>query len=266
MTRIDIVKKPKKSLGQNFLIDENIPRKTVNLLDIDPNDEFLEIGPGYGSLTKYILEKTSNLTCVEIDSKIAEKIVTDYPSLKIINGDILNISLSKVSDNQKKIRIVGNIPYNITSQIIFHVIDQRDFVKDLTIMIQLEVAQRIIANPKTKAYGILSVITQAYSKPTLLFKIPPTCFFPKPRVESGIIHFDFSKTHNAQIKNHTIFRKLVRTTFAKRRKILSNSIKDLSENFDYKTINFNFAKRAEELSVEEFIELSNMISEKYEEL
>ena len=260
MIRIDIVKKPKKSLGQNFLIDENISRKTVSLLDIDPNDEFLEIGPGYGSLTKYILEKTKYLTCVEIDSTIAEKIATGYPSLKIINDDILNISLSELIGSQKKIRIVGNIPYNITSQIIFHIIDQREFVKDLTMMIQLEVAQRVVASPRTKAYGILSVITQAYSKPTLLFKIPPTCFFPKPRVDSGIISFDFSKTHNAKIKNHNIFRKLVRTTFAKRRKILSNSIKDLSDNFDYKTIHFDFTKRAEELSVEEFIELSNMVS------
>jgi 16S rRNA (adenine1518-N6/adenine1519-N6)-dimethyltransferase len=266
MTRIDIVKKPKKSLGQNFLIDENISRKTLSLLDIDPNDEFIEIGPGYASLTKYILEKTKHLTCVEIDSVIAEKIAAEYPSLKIINDDILNVLLGKLSSNPKKLRIIGNIPYNITSQIIFHVIDQREFVKDLTIMIQLEVAQRIVATPKTKAYGILSVITQSYSKPALLFKIPPTCFFPKPRVESGIIYFDFSKTHNDQIKNHSIFRKLVRTTFAKRRKILSNSIKDISDDFDCKTINFDFTKRAEELSVEDFIELSNMISEKYESL
>ena len=266
MTSIEIVKRPKKSLGQNFLVDENISRKTVNLLDIDPNDEFLEIGSGYGSLTKYIFEKTKYLTCVEIDSTIAKKIANEYPSLKIINDDILNVSLSKISSNQKKIRIIGNIPYNITSQIIFHVIEQREFVKDLTIMIQLEVAQRIIATPKTKTYGILSVVTQAYSEPSLLFKIPPTCFFPKPRVESGIIHFDFSKTHNSQIKNHNIFRKLVRTTFAKRRKILSNSIKDISDEFDHKTINFNFTKRAEELSVKEFIELSNIISEKYKDL
>jgi 16S rRNA (adenine1518-N6/adenine1519-N6)-dimethyltransferase len=266
MTRIDIVKKPKKSLGQNFLIDDNISRKIVNLLDIDPNDEFIEIGPGYGSLTKYILEKTKYLTCVEIDSTIAKKITADFPSLKIINDDILNVSLSNIINSPKKLRIIGNIPYNITSQIIFHIIDQRELVKDLTIMLQLEVAQRIVANPKTKAYGILSVMIQAYSKPTLLFKIPPTCFFPKPRVDSGIISLDFSKTHNAQIKNHNIFRKLVRTTFAKRRKILSNSIKDLSDNFDYKTINFNFTQRAEELSVEEFIKLSNMISEKYENL
>jgi len=266
MSRIEILKKPKKSLGQNFLIDENISRKTVSLLDIVPNDQFLEIGPGYGSLTKHILEKTKHLTCVEIDLTIAEKITSDYPSIKIINDDILNISLGNVTDKQNKIRITGNIPYNITSQIIFHIIEQRDFVRDLTIMVQLEVAQRIVANPKTKAYGILSVITQAYSKPLLLFKIPPTCFFPKPRVESGIIQLDFNQTHDSEISNHKIFRKLVRTTFAKRRKILSNSIKDLFECFDYKTISFDFTKRAEELSVSDFINLSNMISKKYGDL
>jgi 16S rRNA (adenine1518-N6/adenine1519-N6)-dimethyltransferase len=260
MKRIEIVNKPKKSLGQNFLTDENISRKTVNLLNIQPEEHFLEIGPGYGSLTKHLLEKTHNLVCVEIDQEIAEKISEEYREIKIIQDNILNVRFDSLVKAPGKLRVVGNIPYNITSQIVFHAIDQRELVKDLTIMVQLEVAERIVAKPKTKAYGILSVVSQAYSTPKLLFKIPPSCFYPKPRVDSGILHFDFDTNFSPQIENHDLFRKVVRTTFAKRRKILSNSIKDLNTDIDFRIVEFDFNKRPEELSVQEFIDLSNKVN------
>ena len=266
MKRADIINKPKKSLGQNFLTDENISRKTVHLLNIEQSDVVLEIGPGYGSLTKHLLEKTKNLICVEIDNDIAEKIKADFPEITLIHDDILNVKFDPLMREGKKLRVTGNIPYNITSQIIFHAIDQRELVRDLTIMVQLEVAERIVAKPKTKAYGILSVVSQAYSTPKLLFKIPPDCFFPKPRVFSGILYFDFRNNPSAEIKDHTLFRKVVRTVFAKRRKMLSNGIKDLSQDIDFKTIDFDFTKRPEELSVHDFILLSNSLRDAFPEL
>jgi 16S rRNA (adenine1518-N6/adenine1519-N6)-dimethyltransferase len=260
MKRIEIIKKPKKSLGQNFLTDENISKKTISLLNINPEDRFLEIGPGYGSLTRHIFEQTKNLTCVEIDNEIAEKIALEYPDIRIIHDDILKIDFKDIISPPNKLRVTGNIPYNITSPIIFHTIEQRELVKDLTIMVQLEVAERIVAVPRTKAYGILSVVTQAYSAPKLLFKIPPHCFYPRPKVFSAILYFDFDINLASGIENHSLFRKLVRTTFAKRRKILSNSIKDLCEDFDFKTVDFDYTKRPEELSVQEFIDLSNRLN------
>jgi len=266
MKRSDIINKPKKSLGQNFLTDENISRKTVNLLNIQPDDYFLEIGPGYGSLTKNLIEQTKNLVCVEIDNDIAEKITVEYPDIKVINDDILNIKYDSMVTAGNKLRIVGNIPYNITSQIVFQAIDQRESVRDLTIMVQLEVAERIVAKPRTKAYGILSVVAQAYSEPKLLFKIPPQCFFPQPNVQSGILHFDFSINYEKQIIDHALFRKLIRTTFAKRRKMMSNSIEDMGKDLNFKIIDFDFSKRPEELSVEEFIELSNKLSASFPDL
>lgn len=255
-----LLNKPKKSLGQNFLIDENISRKTVKLLDIKPEDYFLEIGPGYGSLTKYLIEQTKNLICVEIDKEIFQNISEKYAGIKIINEDVLNINFDSLTEGNYKLRVVGNIPYNITSQIIFHIIDQREKIKDLTIMVQLEVAERIIAKPKSKEYGILSVITQTYSTPKLLFKVPPQCFFPKPKVYSGMLHFDFTNSFNDKIMNHNLYRKLVRTTFAKRRKILKNSLKDIDENLDLNKFDIYLNKRPEELSVSDFIDLSNQIN------
>ena len=255
-----LLNKPKKSLGQNFLIDENISRKTVKLLDVKPEDYFLEIGPGYGSLTKYLIEQTKNLICVEIDKEIFKNISEKYSDIKIINEDVLKINFNSLAEGIDRLRVVGNIPYNITSQIIFHIIDQREKIKDLTIMVQLEVAERIIAKPKSKEYGILSVISQAYSTPKLLFKVPPQCFFPKPKVYSGMLHFDFTNNLNNKIVNHNLFRKLVRTTFAKRRKILKNSLKDIDEKLDLNAFDMYLSKRPEELSIHEFIDLSNKIN------
>lgn len=260
MKKSQIETKPKKSLGQNFLIDENISRKTVKALNIQNDDYFLEIGPGYGSLTKYLLNETQNIICVELDKNIFEKMIVEYENIKILNKDILKINFKSLIGSDKQLRVVGNIPYNITSQIIFHTIDQREYIKDLTIMVQLEVAERIIAKPRSKEYGILSVVTQAYTKPKLLFKVPPQCFYPKPKVYSAMLYLNFEENLSNYISNHDLFRKVVRVVFAKRRKILSNSLKDINDNIDLKKLSINLSKRPEELEVKEFIDLSNEIN------
>jgi 16S rRNA (adenine1518-N6/adenine1519-N6)-dimethyltransferase len=249
---------PKKSLGQNFLVDDNIARKIVNSFNVKDDDLVLEIGPGYGALTKHLIPKSKNLVAVELDKGISKFLNETFADLKIVNRDFLEINLDELYQiHGKKIRVIGNIPYNITSQILFHIIDHRFFVNDVVIMMQLDVAQRIIAKPRTKAYGILSIFSQCYSSPKLLFKIPPQCFNPKPRVFSGMVYFDFNNNIADRINNEDLFRKIVRTSFGKRRKVLRNSLKDL--NLDLNRIDFDLSKRPEELSVIDFINFSNMV-------
>jgi 16S rRNA (adenine1518-N6/adenine1519-N6)-dimethyltransferase len=253
--------KPKKSLGQNFLVDDNFSRKIIDSMNFKKDDIVLEIGSGYGSLTKHIIDKSENIISVELDREISAYLNQTYSQINVINEDFLKVNLKKISESYKgKLRILGNIPYNITSQILFHIFDNREYVQDSLIMMQLELCQRLTAKPKTKDYGILSVFSQIFSEPKLLFKIPPTCFYPKPRVLSGMVYFDLSKDKSEKITNEENFRKVVRTAFGKRRKMLSNSLKDLNLNFNLNEIDFDFNKRPEELTPEDFIFLSGEIN------
>jgi 16S rRNA (adenine1518-N6/adenine1519-N6)-dimethyltransferase len=250
---------PKKSLGQNFLVDDNIARKIVNSFNIQDNDLILEIGPGYGSLTKHLIHKTKDFLAIELDKNISKYLTDTYKDIKIINTDFLELELIEIQKAYlKNIRIIGNIPYNITSQIIFHIIGNRSVVNDILIMMQYEVAQRIVAKPRTKNYGILSVFSQCYSTPKLMFKIPPQCFKPKPDIFSGMVYFDLTKNIADKINNEDLFRKIVRTSFGKRRKVLRNSLKEMDLNLEQ--IDFDLSKRPEELSALDFIKLSNIIN------
>jgi len=248
---------PKKSLGQNYLIDENICRKIVSTFNIEPDDIVLEIGPGQGAITNYILEKTKNLTVIELDSNNCAILSSKFPELKIINNDFLKIDLSKFASGGK-IRVIGNIPYNITSEIVFKLIDNRNIISDSQLMIQNEVAKRLTSKHGSKEYGIPSVFAQVFSEPKMMFKVSGSCFFPKPKVDSRIIYFDFSKSLENKINDVTFFKRFVKTAFSTRRKTLKNSL--VSMNLELGKADFDFTRRAESLSVDEFIELSNKYS------
>ncbi|MCI0450352.1 MAG: 16S rRNA (adenine(1518)-N(6)/adenine(1519)-N(6))-dimethyltransferase RsmA [Chlorobi bacterium] len=263
MTRIKHF--PRKSLGQNYLIDENICRNIVNSFDIKESDNVIEIGPGQGAITKYIIEKTKNLTVIELDEKNCKILSKKFPDLKILNNDFLKLEFYRIEILQPakggtqnfKFRIIGNIPYNVTSEIIFKLIDNRHFVADAQLMVQEEVAQRLTGKPNTKEYGIPSVLVQVFSKPKLLFKVSRSCFYPIPGVDSRIIHFDFNHSLENTIKDVVFFKKLVRAAFGTRRKTLKNSLKSLKK--DLNKINFDFSRRAENLTVNEFITLNNLL-------
>ncbi len=248
---------PKKSLGQNYLTDENICRNIVSSFDIKKDDAVLEIGGGKGALTKYILEKTGNLTVIEIDGNNCTVLKEKYPDLKIINKDFLKLDLSSVIPASSKARIIGNIPYNITTEIIFKLIDSRALILDAQLMVQEEVAQRLAASPNSKEYGIPTVFVQIFSRPKLLFKVSKNCFYPKPRVDSRIIHFNFTQSIENKIKDIVFFKKFVKAAFGTRRKTLKNSLKNL--NLDLSKADFDFTRRAESLTVEEFINLNNQL-------
>ena len=245
----------RKKWGQNFLMDSNLLDRIVRTVEPQENDNFLEIGPGDGSLTELIFPKVKQMVVVEIDPLLIKhlSIRSDLDGLNIIHGDIL---LQDIEDLpiQNPVRIVGNIPYNITSPIIFWLIEQLDFWDDAFIMMQKEVAQRLTADVGTKEYSRISVVVGAYLNMEMCFKISPEVFFPKPKVESAIIRFT-KKTSPIIADNEYIkFNKIVKMAFSKRRKMLRNSLKDSDIPISIQE-EIDFTRRPETLSIEEFAKL-----------
>ncbi len=252
--------KPLKKFGQNYLQDKNILRKIVDEISPAPDDNILEIGPGQGALTELLIEKVTKLTAIEIDFRVINGLLNKFPNLYLIQNDFLKISLKEIcSSYEKKFRIVGNIPYNLTSPILFKLIEEMENVKDTVLMIQLEVAQRIIANPNTKEYGILSVLLNTFAETKIVFKVSPNVFFPKPKVHSAVIHIIFNKNIGS-IKDKIVFINTVKACFGKRRKTLKNSLSSsIFADINFSDCPIDLSKRAEQLQTSEFILLANYI-------
>lgn len=248
--------KPKKKLGQHFLNSSEIAKKIVDCLDTKSIESVVEIGPGMGILTQYIIGLGNKTYFVEIDSESVEYLKENYPLIKnsIIEEDFLKLELS---DFKNPIGIIGNFPYNISSQIIFKAIENRNLVHTLVGMFQLEVAKRICEGPGSKTYGILSVLVQAYYETEFMFSLDPLQFTPPPKVNSGVIKLT-RKTQLTLNCDEVFFFKIVKTSFQQRRKTLRNSLKtfNLSDSLREDTI---FDLRPEQLSVEEFISLTDLI-------
>lgn len=263
--------KPVKYLGQHFLSDKNIARKIAEAINPQPDDIIVEIGAGEGFLTEQFVGKVKKVFAVEIDKRAVDFLKVRFgdeelirnDKIEILHQDFLKLDL-KMFERFGKIRLIGNIPYSITSSIIFKAIENRNLIKDLTIMVQLEVALRIISRPGVKDYGILSVMCQAYSKPEILFRVSRNVFYPKPKVSSAVIWLDFEKGElSEKILDHAFFKKIVKHVFNKRRKILRNTLRELFDDEILSKINFDLTKRPEQLTVEELIEISNALYEIY---
>ncbi len=250
----------KKHLGQHFLKDENIAKKIADTLTGKGYDVILEIGSGMGVLTQFLLQKEQEIHVIEIDRESVAYLNKYYPELhgKIISEDFLKYDIVSYF-LQKPFAIIGNYPYNISSQIIFKTLENREFIPELTGMFQKEVAQRITEQPGSKTYGILSVLTQAFYNAEYLFTVPPDVFNPPPKVDSGVIRLIRKKNFQLPV-DEKLFYKVVKTSFNQRRKTLRNSLKSfhLSDNLKEDSI---FAKRPEQLSVEDFINLTRKIAE-----
>ncbi len=255
--------RPKQSLGQNFLQDENVVRKIAHNINPGPQDTMVEIGPGFGILTKHLLPKVHRLIAIEIDQHLFEKLQQRYTdaNLELVHADFLKTDLSKYFFESRKIRVVGNIPYHITSPVIFKIFPVRAHVQDLILMIQREVAERIIAVPGNKSFGILSVFSQLYSKPEILFHVSRHVFSPKPDVDSSVVRWDFSKAPVLTIDNEEFLKKVVRTAFQQRRKMLRKSLQQLPGiGKKILEVDFDLQKRPEQLQVAEFVTLANLIN------
>ncbi|MGV0967054.1 16S rRNA (adenine(1518)-N(6)/adenine(1519)-N(6))-dimethyltransferase RsmA [Empedobacter falsenii] len=248
--------KAKKHLGQHFLNDENIARDIAEGLTWEGYDRVLEIGPGMGVLTKYILQAKKNIEVVEIDTESVEYLKEYYqpfyPGFKIHSEDFLKMDFSSKFDEQ--IAILGNFPYNISSQIIFKALEERYTVPEVCGMFQKEVAERIASKKGTKDYGILSVLAQAYYHCEYLFTVPEHVFTPPPKVKSGVIIMKRYRTEIEGVEQKRFFQ-VVKAGFGQRRKTLRNALKALGIPEDLNDHEF-LNMRAEQLSVEDFIELT----------
>jgi 16S rRNA (adenine1518-N6/adenine1519-N6)-dimethyltransferase len=250
--------KAKKHLGQHFLKDENIAQKIANTLSYEGYSKILEIGPGTGVLTKYLLDKTVTTFVIEIDTESVEYLKANFLNLsdRIIEKDFLKYDLTSTFKSEQ-FAVIGNFPYNISTQILFKTLEMRDQIPEFSGMFQKEVAKRICQTEGSKAYGILSVLTQAFYNAEYLFTVPPQVFSPPPKIESGVLRLKRKENYNLSC-DEKLFYKVVKTGFNQRRKTLRNSLKsfNLSENLKANVI---FDKRPEQLSVKAFIELTNLI-------
>jgi len=259
----------KKHLGQHFLNDENIAKKIADTLTENGYDNVLEIGPGMGVLTKYLLEKKTKVTVMELDSESVVYLQDTFPiehikldtskeKFNIIEGDFLKKDFTEIF-NKQQVAIIGNFPYNISSQIVFKAIENREYVPEFSGMFQKEVAERIAEKEGSKTYGILSVLTQAFYDAEYLFTVPPSVFNPPPKVDSGVIRLIRKENYTLPVDEKLFFR-VVKTAFNQRRKMLRSSLKsfNLSDSLKEDPI---FAMRPEQLSVQKFIELTQKIAQ-----
>lgn len=248
--------RPKKFLGQHFLKDRNIARKIVDALEV-PNDyPVLEIGPGTGVLTELLLAREIDLKVVEIDTESVRHLKEHYPALenRVIEGDFLELDLGELSGH---FAIIGNFPYNISSQIFFRILEMRNQVQQVVCMLQKEVAKRLVARHGSKTYGILSVLLQAYYELKYLFDVPPGVFLPPPKVTSGVIRLLRNERQHLGCDEERFVR-IVKQGFQNRRKTLRNALKNLNLPAAVYQLDV-MDKRAEQLSVDDFINLTNQI-------
>ena len=250
--------KAKKYLGQHFLKDESVAQDIANSLTLKGYQNVLEIGPGMGVLTKYLLKKDITTFVIEIDTESVEYLQANYLNLasRIIEKDFLKYNLNDVFKGES-FAIIGNFPYNISTQIVFKTLEMRDQIPEFSGMFQKEVAQRICSTEGSKVYGILSVLTQAFYEAEYLFTVPPNVFNPPPKVDSGVLRLIRKENYTLPC-DEKLFFKVVKAAFQQRRKTIRNSLKtfNLSDSLKANSI---FGKRPEQLNVQAFIDLTLLI-------
>ena len=247
----------KKALGQHFLTDLSIAERIAGTLDAYIGIPVVEVGPGMGVLTQFLIEKGHGLHVVELDEESVEYLHDNFPALdgRIIAGDFLQLNLSDIYNGQ--FCVIGNYPYNISSQIFFKVLDYRNQIVCCSGMLQKEVAERITSGPGSKAYGILSVLLQAWYDMEYLFTVNENVFNPPPKVKSGVIRLTRNKRTSLDC-DENFFKTVVKTSFGQRRKTLRNSVRSLAANPSVLSDPI-FNMRPEQLSVEEFVKLTNLL-------
>jgi 16S rRNA (adenine1518-N6/adenine1519-N6)-dimethyltransferase len=271
--------RPRKELGQSFLIDKNVNNKILKLINPNEDDVIVEIGAGFGNLALPLAHRAFSVYAIEKDKKIAEILKRNLSTLNnahVIISDVLKINfadiLNKVSS--RKIRAVGNLPYYISSSIIFHLLTHKNFFDEAFLMLQKEVAVRLTAGPSSKDYGILSCLLSPYAEIKKLMEISRNSFYPKPKVDSSLVKIKFLREAKYKIENEKLFARVVKSGFSKRRKQILNALSASQElNIDKESIslalneaNIDYKKRAEDIKVKDFVKLSNLLNERLKEI
>jgi len=260
----------KKGFGQNFLIDDNILENIVEVGNVEEQDTIVEIGPGLGNLTEYLLEKAKSVIAFEIDPDMINILNTRFAEnskLTIINEDIMKVDLSKYIES-KKVKVIANLPYYITTPILFKLLEYRNHISKIVIMVQKEVADRLLAKPHSKDYGVLTVNTNYICDVSRVTNVPNTSFIPAPNVTSSVVCLEINLEKTSSIEDEKIFNKLVKAAFSARRKKLINSLVNANvfdinkEEYEsmLKDLELSENARAEELSIELYIEFANKIA------
>ena len=254
----------KKRFGQNFLTDQSVITSLIAAISPEPNDLMVEIGPGLGALTKPLLQKLKLLHVVEVDRDIIAWMKTEYSKptyannvINIHNADALKFDFASLGEN---LRVTGNLPYNISTPILFHLLDNVSHICDMHFMLQKEVVERMVAAPSTPAYGRLSVMLQYHLQMDYLITVPPEAFEPAPKVESAFVRCIPHASLPFTAKNEAIFAKVVLAAFGQRRKTLRNTLKGLVEDDGFTALNISSQLRAENLSVADFVTIANYLS------
>ena len=251
--------KAKKSFGQNFLVDQSIIADIVRAIRPMPDDNMVEIGPGLGALTRPLLQQLNKLHVVEIDRDIIARLKTDYPQNKIVihEGDALKFDFATLG---APLRIVGNLPYNISSPLLFHFADYASRIIDMHFMLQNEVVERMVAEPSTPAYGRLSVMLQYRFYMEKLLDVPPESFRPAPKVDSAIVRMIPIPADRIAVKDETLYAQVVAAAFGQRRKTLRNTLKTWLTEAELAGLGIDAQLRAENLGVAEFTRIANHLS------
>jgi len=257
-----------KSLGQNFLVDDSVPRDIVLGAEVDENDLVIEIGPGVGTLTAQLLNKAKRVVAIELDSDlipILTEEMGDNPKFTLIHNDALKVDFNEIIGEEKSVKLVANLPYYVTTPIIVKLLKENYNFKSLTIMIQKEVAERMNAEPGNKDYGALSLLVQYYCNTSIVRKVPPQCFIPRPKVDSIVIRLDRLQEPKVKVENEKLFFDIIRSSFNMRRKTLWNGVKNIGLSKENLELAFEEAgvdpkRRGETLTIEEFATLSDKIN------
>ena len=257
-----------KKLGQNFLIDENVVRQIVEAAELSEADTVLEVGPGIGTLTQGLAESKAKVVAVELDTRLLPVLATTlegYDNVRVVHGDILKVNIME-EVGAPSFKVCANLPYYITTPIIFALLEKRLPMERLVAMVQKEVAERMAAQPGGKEYGALSVAIQYYTEPEIAFIVPPTSFIPAPAVESAVIVCKRREKPPVEVCDEALFFRVVKAAFSLRRKMLSNSLKNMGIKAEQvakwlELADVDGKRRAETLSLEDFAKLTNSFNE-----
>ena len=252
----------KKRFGQNFLQDVNIINNIVSAINPKLGERIIEIGPGFGALTQRILPIVKSLDVIEIDKDLIPTLQTNCQSLgdlRIHQADALTVDFHQFAQNNKKLRIIGNLPYNISTPLLFHSLKFRDDITDMHFMLQKEVVERICATPTGKTYGRLSVMLQYHCQTERLFNVSPQCFRPEPKVKSAVIRLKPHLKLPLNLTQYEKFQEIVKQAFCQRRKTLYNSLKNIISRDQWQMINIDPTLRPERLTVKDFIQITQSL-------
>ena len=257
----------KKHLGQNFLHERGVIDKIVQAIDPQPGDAIVEIGPGQGALTFPLLRRHGSLTAIEFDRDLHAPLqlsAREHGTLQLIAGDVLGVDFSALAaqhgDARWQIRLVGNLPYNLSSPILFHALDHAAAIRDMHFMLQKEVVERMAAGPGSKVYGRLSVMLQAYCTVTPLFVVPPGAFRPAPKVDSAVVRMVPKPAEKITVIDHASFANVVRAAFGQRRKTLRNALNGVADVAMIEAAGLRTDLRAEQVAVADFVQLANLLT------